>query len=326
MKKEPSVTIFVPVKNAKSTIEQCIDSLLNLSYKNKKIFVVDNMSTDGTYEILKTYGRKIHLNRMSGTVPKMHNSILKKAKSNFIAYTNSDCVVKKNWLNKLISSFTSNDVVATTGYCSTPKGLNKLQTIIGKELEDRFKNAPKFVPRGPDMNLCVRTDAAKKVMFDERFIWSWESDFGYRLTRLGRMKFVPDAIVYHYHRPSWLSFFRQQFNNAVINELLYWKHKEKVLGDHLSTTSMAFTLGFAYLTVFFAFLSLFNTIFIKAFFVSFWIILLLYFRDILRVSRNLDDIPTVLGILVIRTVAWMFGVLVGLFLFFKRKWYKRYRE
>ncbi|MCM8775763.1 MAG: hypothetical protein NC930_05375, partial [Candidatus Omnitrophica bacterium] len=54
-----------------------------------------------------------------------------------------------------------------------------------------------YISRAPDMNLCVRSKYAKKVRFDERFIWAWETDFGYRLTRLGKMKYVPDAIVYH---------------------------------------------------------------------------------------------------------------------------------
>ncbi len=323
MIKRPTVSIFVPVKNAKFTIKQCIDSLLNLDYKNKKIFVIDNMSNDGTYGILRRYNKKIFLDRMSGTVPKLHNEIIKLVKSNFIAYTNADCVVRKDWLNKLLSGFTSGDIIATTGYCATPKNLNKFQKIIGRELEFRFKSSPEFVFRGPDMNLCVRAETARKVMFDERFIWSWESDFGYRLTKIGKMKFIPDAIVYHYHRPSWSSFFKQQFNNALINVFLYWKHKGKIFGDNISTTSMAFTLGFAFLLVFSLFLSLFNNFFIKITLLSMFSLFFLYLRDIIKISKEIDDIPIVSGILVIRTIAWVFGWTMGLFMFFRNGWYRR---
>ncbi len=324
MKKEPSVTIFVPVKNSESTIKMCIDSLLQLNYRNKKIFIIDNMSTDNTYHILKSYGKKINLSRMSGTVPKLHNAIIRGTKSNFLAYTNADCVVKRDWLKKLILNFTSDDIVATTGYCATPKGLNKLQTIIGEELEARFKKSPEFVSRGPDMNLCVRANVARRVMFDERFVWSWESDFGYRLTKLGKMKFVPDAIVYHYHRPTWPRFFKQQFNNALINVLLYWKHKNKILGDHISTASMAITLGFAYLTFLFFALSIFSGFFVKPLFLSLFCLLLLYINDVLRISRNINDVPLIFIVLLIRTIAWSIGWAYGLILFFKKGWYKWY--
>ena len=172
MRREAPVTIFVPVKNAENTIKNCVESLLSQSYKNKKIFVIDNMSTDDTWKILKSFDKKIYLKRMAGPVPKMHNYILENVKTKFLAYTNADCVVDKNWLKNLLSGFTSTDIVATAGYCATPKGLNKLQELIGKELENRFKNFPEFISRAPDMNLCVRTDIAKKVNFDERFVWA----------------------------------------------------------------------------------------------------------------------------------------------------------
>ncbi|MBU5687911.1 MAG: glycosyltransferase, partial [Candidatus Aenigmarchaeota archaeon] len=74
--KEVPVTIFVPVKNAENTIKACVDSLLKQTYKNKKIYIIDNMSTDKTYDILKKYGKKINLLRMAGPVPKLHNYIL----------------------------------------------------------------------------------------------------------------------------------------------------------------------------------------------------------------------------------------------------------
>ena len=77
MKKEPSVTIFVPVKNSENTITKCINSLLNLDYKNKEIFIIDNISDDNTYEILKNYNKKINLIKMPGTVPRLHNFIIK---------------------------------------------------------------------------------------------------------------------------------------------------------------------------------------------------------------------------------------------------------
>jgi len=317
------VTIFIPVKNAENTIKSCIDSVLNQSYKNKIVWVIDNMSSDKTYEILKSYGKKINLLRMAGPVPKMHNYILKIAKTKFIAYTNADCVVDKSWLKNLLRGFTSDDIVATAGYCATPKGLNKLQELIGRELENRFKKFPKYISRAPDMNLCVRTEVAKKVKFDERFIWSWESDFGYRLTKLGKMKYVPDAIVYHYHRPTWKSFFKQQFNNAKISSILYWKHKDKIIGDHISTSSMGLTLILTYFLLLSLFFSTINKMFLYLTLFFFISINLIFLKDIVLLVKKLDEIPILFGIFLIRTIAWTFGLPVGVYLFFKNKWYNK---
>lgn len=322
--RKPTVSVFIPVKNAKETIEKCINSVLNQSYKPEKIYVIDNMSTDGTYEILKRFDKKIHLEKMAGkldegSVPKMHNHILDHVKTEFLAYTNSDCVVDENWLKNLLSGFTSDDIVATAGYFGTPKGLGKLPTLIGLEMEDRFKNFPKYITRAPDANLCVRTCVAKKVRFDENFPWSWESDFGYRLTKLGKMKYIPKAMVYHYHRSTWKGFFKQQFNNAKIKLLLYSKHRDKILGDHISTRSIEFSLLLGYVIFLSIFLSVFNTKFLYLFLFSSIGITILFIKDMMKFFKELPDIIYLFGIYSVRLVAWMVGIPYGIVYLLKKR-------
>jgi len=65
------VSIIVPVYNCEDTIEKCLLSLINQTYENKEIIVVDDCSTDNTPEILRRmadeYGIKvIRLSRNSG--------------------------------------------------------------------------------------------------------------------------------------------------------------------------------------------------------------------------------------------------------------------
>lgn len=49
------ISIIVPTFNSKQYINQAIQSILNQSYKNYEIIVVDDGSTDNTYEELKKY-------------------------------------------------------------------------------------------------------------------------------------------------------------------------------------------------------------------------------------------------------------------------------
>lgn len=314
MRGYPPVTIFVPVKNGEATIKNCIDSLLEVDYPKKKIWVIDNMSTDKTPEILKSYGKKIKWERMAGPVPRLHNYILSKVKTEFLAYTNADCTVEKDWLKKLIKGFTSKEIVATAGYFATPEKVNRLQRLIGREMEERFKRFPEYITRAPDANLCVRVDVAKEVGFDEKFFWSWESDFGYRLTKRGKMKYIPDAYVYHYHRSTWKGFFKQQMNNAKATPLLFLKKKkENVIGDHISTMEMGISLGIAYLGILFFLVGLFFTPLLKV--ALFFKILLLgiFSKNALKLSENIGDFFWLMGIFLIRTAAWVIGLPIGFF-------------
>ena len=311
--KYPKVTIFVPVKNGERTLKKCIDSLLSLDYPKKDIWVIDNMSTDITPKILKSYGKKIKWRRMSGRVSKMHNYILKNVKTKFLAYTNADCVVKKNWLKKLIEGFEADDIVATAGFFDTPKDVDKLQLLIGREMEERFKKFPKYIRRAPDANLCVRTDIAKKVKFNENFFWSWESDFGYRLTKKGKMKYIPEAIIYHYHRSTWKGFFKQQYNNGKATPLLFLtKKKEKIVGDHISTSYMGLRLFLFYLFIGFLLVSLFFKQILFLSLLSLGLFLFLTIKDSIKFSNNFSEFVYYVGIFFTRTIAWAFGVPSGI--------------
>jgi len=325
MKKFPSVTVLVTVKNAKDTIDKCIKSLLNLNYPSSKykIFVTDAYSTDGTFEILEKLRKKnpkrIKLERIKGNIAKAHNYMIKKSNTDFIAMTDADCVVDKNWLKNLISDFTSNNIIATTGFCSTPDNVNRLQRLIGMELEDRFKRAPKFVPRGPTMNLCVKTEYAKKVKFNERFDVAQETDWGYRLTKLGKMVYVPKAIVWHHHRSTWKGFFKQQFNYGRHMPLLYFKHKRMSIGDHISKLTMILQQFIFILVGLSLIISIFFNSFIILTLLLVFSLILLYSIDIFRLARKVSDGFLLFVIFVFRNVAWTTGLIFGVFdLIFRR--------
>jgi GT2 family glycosyltransferase len=315
--KSPSVTVLVTVKNSASTIKDCIESLLKLNYRNKKIYVTDAYSTDDTWEILKKYGKKIRLERIRANIAKAHNYMIKRCNTEFIAFTDADCIVDKNWLKYLINAFSEEDVVAAGGLVKTPKKVNNLQYLIGKELEDRFNQFPNYVSRLPTMSLCVRTKLAKKILFDERLDVAQETDWGYRLTKIGRMAYVPKAKVYHYHRPSLKEFFKQQFNYGKFAFFLYFKkgHIKKIIGDEISKTIMMFQIIFLYLTGLFAILTITNNFFIYISLIIFLIQIMLYLAVILRISKNIVEVFQFLFLFLFRNIAWCLGVIRGLFLF-----------
>lgn len=55
---QPLVSVIIPTKNSSRTLVNCLESIKNQSYKNIEIIIVDNFSTDGTYEIAKKYSEK----------------------------------------------------------------------------------------------------------------------------------------------------------------------------------------------------------------------------------------------------------------------------
>lgn len=55
MSKNPKVSIIIPTKNSQSTLENCLKSCIQQTYKNTEIIVIDNFSTDQTSQICKKF-------------------------------------------------------------------------------------------------------------------------------------------------------------------------------------------------------------------------------------------------------------------------------
>lgn len=52
---KPELTFFIPVRNGLPYIEECIASILAQTFQNWRLFILDNRSTDGTYESCSKY-------------------------------------------------------------------------------------------------------------------------------------------------------------------------------------------------------------------------------------------------------------------------------
>ena len=106
------VSVLVPVYNDFNRIGKCISSLLNLNHPKEmyEVIVIDNGSTDGTYEYLSELAQEVKdgsLSLIRCLTPGSYaarNAGLEIAKGDFIAFTDSDCLVSTNWLQNLVST------------------------------------------------------------------------------------------------------------------------------------------------------------------------------------------------------------------------------
>ena len=113
MRKTKEITVLVAVMNKEGTIRDCIESLLKLDNAPAKIMVIDGYSSDGTYEILKEYEGKIEISQFPANLSKTFNWALDKIETEYVTFTDGDCVVSPGWLTELLKGFEEENVVAT---------------------------------------------------------------------------------------------------------------------------------------------------------------------------------------------------------------------
>ena len=95
MKKENLVSIITPLYNCEKYISQTINSVLNQTYKDFELIIVDDGSIDKSCNIVKEYEKKdkrIRFFRLEGNsgAAYVRNYALKQAKGRYIAYLDSD--------------------------------------------------------------------------------------------------------------------------------------------------------------------------------------------------------------------------------------------
>ena len=91
---QPTVSVIIPVYNTADYVAQAIDSVLNQTLKDLEIIAVDDGSTDGSLEVLKSYGDRIRLitqpNSGQGAA---RNRAFAQARGEFVYFMDSDDLI-----------------------------------------------------------------------------------------------------------------------------------------------------------------------------------------------------------------------------------------
>lgn len=88
------ISIIIPVYNVEKYIKRCVDSLLNQTYKNIEIILINDGSTDNTIRIIKENYRKnkniILINQKNSGPAVARNNGIKHAKGKYVMFIDSD--------------------------------------------------------------------------------------------------------------------------------------------------------------------------------------------------------------------------------------------
>lgn len=101
------ITVIVPCYNVEKYIDKCVQSLINQTYKNLEIILVDDCSTDNTWKIINKYSKnyenikciKNEKNRGAGY---SRNIALKQAKNDYISFIDSDDYIEDNYYESMM--------------------------------------------------------------------------------------------------------------------------------------------------------------------------------------------------------------------------------
>lgn len=122
------VSVIIPVYNGERTIRQCIESVLNQSYKNFEILVINDGSTDKTEVILRRFepnNKVIIFNHHNCGVSNARNIGIKNATGEYLSFVDADDYVENDFLQDLVDGMENDVDLSIIGlrhvYPRTPK-------------------------------------------------------------------------------------------------------------------------------------------------------------------------------------------------------------
>jgi len=243
MKKEPKVTIIIPAFNEEKNIPKLLESIFNLDYKNYKVIVVvDPATTDKTYDILKKIEKsnlKVLLDTKKGSAA--HRNLGYKFSdkdTEYYAFTDSDCIVDKNWLKTLVRTIEKApqrfvcvggiNLVSKTDSSNSKLFASIEQTLIGAGGTAQTKRFEKIteVNSIPNCNALYKKKVWENYLQDERLIKGQDGEFNIRIHNDGgRFLINPKAIVWHKRANSLKKQFRKYFLYGEATAKIIKKHK-----------------------------------------------------------------------------------------------------
>lgn len=234
MQNEPLVSVIIPTYNRGQLILDSVNSVLNQTYKNIELIVVDDCSTDGTKEIIESIKdfriKYIKLGKKSGACV-ARNKGIEKSTGEFIAFNDSDDLWLPEKINSQLDFLNKNnaDVALCKMECRTPE--NKFIHNFPNIEQDKqisFIELLKY-NSASTQTLFGKSECLKNIMFDATMPRLQDWDEVLRLSLKFRVFYQNKILVQTFFQKDSISTHPEK--GVLAMEILFEKHKAAILSD-----------------------------------------------------------------------------------------------
>lgn len=232
----PKVSVLMPAYNCEKTVRGAIQSVLDQSFRDFELIIIQDGSTDSTSKILQTFSddriQVIDHVQNQGLISSLNEGILK-SKGQWIARIDSDDEMAKSRLQLQIEFLEKTPHVDILGsnVISMDQDGKKIKKLLKKSgeitLSDAWIPTPLFHP-----STLIKTDLLRNNLFSNEALHCEDYELWLRLLKKGARVFnMSEALTFYRIHPSSVtqrfrdlqlknsySVFQKYFNHASINE------------------------------------------------------------------------------------------------------------
>lgn len=220
----PTFSVVIPTRDRPRQLAACLESLAQQDYPHDRfeVLVVDDASSLPLATVVDAFRSRLNLHLLnqprSGGPGVARNLGAERATGEFLAFTDDDCTPAADWLQKLDARFTSTPHHLIGGCVINALVENPYSTASHVILDVVYQYYDPEQGRAhffPTSNFALPRHLFRELRgFQERWPLAAAEDreFCYRWLQRGySMAFAEDAVVYHRHHLTLISFCRLHF-------------------------------------------------------------------------------------------------------------------
>ncbi len=226
------VSILVPVYNSEKYLRQCLDSIVNQTYKDLQVVIVDDGSKDNSLSICREYADKYEFievyHQGNAGVASARNALLDKARGDYTIFIDSDDWIELDMIEGLLHYIAEHDF--DIAICGSVSEYNNSETTVDTSycsplIDNREEAVKKFILHkelnGSLWNKLVRTSLfhnlrfAQDIWYGEDALMMWQV-----LQRVNRIGSMPTP--YYHYRMNDASISHQTFGPQKMSGHQVW--------------------------------------------------------------------------------------------------------
>ena len=223
----PLISIIVPVYNVEKYLQKCIESIINQTYTNIEIILVDDGSNDKCPKICDEYLKKDNrisaFHKKNGGLSDARNYGIKEAKGEYISFVDSDDFVDNNYIEemyKIIKEDDSDIAITSNRVIYSSKTIDKSN---GERITLKPKDALKRMLLDDGIDVSANFKLYKKSLFDNvKFPlnrWYEDAATTYKiLDKTEKISFYSVATYNYFMRDNSIS--RNKFSEKKLDLIL----------------------------------------------------------------------------------------------------------
>lgn len=235
---EDKVSIIVPIYNVEKYLKKCVNSILNQTYKNIEVLLIDDCSTDNSGDIAKQYEQKDNRckyirREKNGGLSAARNTGVEHATGEYLSFVDSDDWVSENFILHLIDKAKEQDAdITVCDYIMIDDNGKETPGNTLENLDDSSSIEEKiaYIRNHVVTKLYNREFFMKQnLKFPEEIKRAAEMGLSIpMLTRTNKIAILNEALYYYYQRSNSisnnrkperidLSFYSKAFKNVIKN-------------------------------------------------------------------------------------------------------------